>query len=94
MLIVSASLLAATGQRDAQTGLYEIFARAGCDQFVLALENLSFLCLCRKRAIFPLRTLVCGWSFMELALSKSSFRNFLGRVFHCMMIAAPKRRRI
>jgi hypothetical protein len=31
---------------------------------------------------------------MELALSKSSFRNFLGRVFHCMMIAAPKRRRI
>src|SRR5438105_2669589 len=55
--------------------------------------GLSFLCLCRNRAIFPLSAFVFGKSPMELALSNSSLWSLLGMLFHCMITAAPRQRR-
>jgi hypothetical protein len=53
----------------------------------------SFLCLCRHRAICPLRAEVFKRSPMAPALSNNSLRNLAGRVFHCMISAAPRHRR-
>ena len=54
----------------------------------------SFLCLCKKRAIFALSSAVSKSSPMAPALSKSSRRSFCGKVFHCRISAAPRCRSI
>src|SRR5690348_12349330 len=54
----------------------------------------SSLWLCRKRAICPLAAPPYNnRSRTELAASNGSFCSLVGKVFHCMMSAAPRRRR-
>lgn len=53
-------------------------------------EFSSSLWSCRKRAICPLSSDVFSTSPNEPAVSKSSRWSFVGIVFHCMMMAAPR----
>ena len=59
-----------------------------------SVELSSSLWSCRKRAICPLSSDVFSTSPSEPAVSKSSRWSFVGIVFHCMMTAAPRQRRI
>jgi hypothetical protein len=53
----------------------------------------SFLCLCRNRAICPRSATVSHNFPTDPAVSKISRCSDVGKLFHCMMIAAPRQRK-
>lgn len=55
---------------------------------------LLMLFLCRKRTICPRRHAASKRSPIAAALSKSSRWSFRGKVFHCMITAVPRNRKI
>src|SRR5207245_1272239 len=60
---------------------------------VSLLQPPSFLCLCRNRAICPRSAAVSSNLPTDPAVSKTSRCSVVGKVFHCMMSAAPRHRR-